>query len=273
MKRCVFILLLSATTVITDASDCLDCHAGVDATLSATPHDAAGASCVQCHGSGEVHEENPSAGNILTFDTEPPATQDAACATCHADAHAGGRSAHARAGVPCASCHSVHGETQAEVMLPPGFDGLEPGSAVCAGCHEDVLAQFAFNERHRLAENAVTCIDCHDPHQTRTAPVLHGAVDSACSDCHADVEGPFLFEHAASRVDGCIACHSPHGSSNRHLLSHQSVGELCYSCHAGVPQFHLGFAPSGPPRFGTDSVCTNCHVTIHGSNLDRLFLK
>ena len=57
------------------------------------------------------------------------------------------------------------------------------------------------------------------------------------------------------------------------VLTHQDTGALCYTCHASVPQFHLGFAPVGSPRFGQQSVCTNCHVTIHGSNLDRNFLR
>ena len=82
-----------------------------------------------------------------------------------------------------------------------------------------------------------------------------------------------MFEHAASKVDGCTACHTPHGGPNRHMLNHQQVGELCYSCHAAVPQFHLGFSPVGAARFDEKTVCTNCHVTIHGSNLDRLFLR
>jgi hypothetical protein len=34
-----------------------------------------------------------------------------------------------------------------------------------------------------------------------------------------------------------------------------------------------GLYADGSPRFGLESVCTNCHVTIHGSNLDELFLK
>ena len=273
MRRWIILLILSGVMGVAHATDCLVCHAGTDATLTGTPHEAAATNCTQCHGDGDSHVRGPSADNILTFNDEPAKIQDAACASCHEDTHASGRGVHARSGVACVSCHSVHNDHQPQAQLPPGFDKLVPGSAVCAGCHEDVLVQFAFNERHRLAENAVSCTDCHDPHQARRGPILHGAVDSACTECHADIEGPYLFEHPASRVDGCVACHSPHGSSNRHLLSHQDVGELCYSCHAVVPQFHLGFSPSGPPRFGAESVCTNCHVTIHGSNLDRFFLK
>jgi predicted CXXCH cytochrome family protein len=103
--------------------------------------------------------------------------------------------------------------------------------------------------------------------------MLGGFKQSQCADCHPDTEGPFVFEHPVSRVDGCVACHEPHGSPNRHMLKIQDVGALCYTCHAEVPQFHTGFSPVAPPRFNEQTVCTNCHVTIHGSNLDPLFLR
>jgi predicted CXXCH cytochrome family protein len=83
--------------------------------------------------------------------------------------------------------------------------------------------------------------------------------------CHAAKGSPFVFEHASGFVEGCTACHHPHGSPNRYMLSFQSIGELCYSCHGVVPSFHS--------RFNADTVCTNCHYAIHGSNLDPFFLK
>ena len=128
------------------------------------------------------------------------------------------------------------------------------------------------NEAHRLDQNVVTCTSCHDPHAVK-ASKLASFADATCSTCHADKDGPFVFEHKASRTEGCAACHQPHGSANRHMLEHQDVGALCYMCHDAVPQFHLGFAPVGAPRFDEKTVCTNCHVTVHGSNLDRYFLR
>jgi DmsE family decaheme c-type cytochrome len=144
-------------------------------------------------------------------------------------------------------------------------------SALCADCHAASLAQFDLNERHSL--ETVECVSCHNPHAPENRRMLGGFRQQACAACHLDKEGPFVFEHAASRVEGCTACHTPHGSPNRHLLTHQRVGELCYSCHAVVPQFHLGFSPVAPPRFDLDTQCTNCHVTIHGSNLNEAFLQ
>jgi len=49
------------------------------------------------------------------------------------------------------------------------------------------------------------------------------------------------------------------------MLTFQNVTDLCYSCHANAPSFHS--------RFTKDTRCTNCHSTIHGSNLSEVFLK
>ena len=95
--------------------------------------------------------------------------------------------------------------------------------------------------------------------------LLGGFKQQQCTSCHTDKEGPFVFEHGSQRVEGCVACHDPHGSPNRHLLTFQSVADLCYSCHGVVPGFHT--------RFIADSQCTNCHSTIHGSNFDPFLLK
>ena len=259
------------------AVPCGACHADVE--TGRHPHFQAGAdaeegagACVSCHVDAEGH---PGAGDIMTFAAEGAAERSAVCASCHQEQHAGtGLAEHGRADVACSDCHRVHGAPTAQ-PAPAGFESVDRASATCVGCHEDVFVQFAFNERHRLAEGAVACTSCHDPHQ------LDGGRDAglgafgqgSCADCHADAAGPFVFEHAASRVEGCVACHEPHGSPNRHLLTHQQEGELCYSCHAMVPQFHTGFGPGGPPRFGLDTVCTNCHTAIHGSNFDRNYLR
>ena len=146
-------------------------------------------------------------------------------------------------------------------------------TAICFDCHGEIFSQFAFNERHRLQEGVLDCTSCHDPHARQTRRLLGGFKQTQCTGCHSDKDGPFVFEHQASRSEGCTACHSPHGAPNRHLLTHQNVAEMCYACHAAVPQFHTGFSPVAPVRFGLDSQCTNCHSAIHGSNFHPAFLQ
>lgn len=250
---------------------CAACHRETAEAFASNVHGATGdGSCTTCHGDGIGHPGTPNA--VRTFDDEPPAERSAPCKGCHRNIHPPTTSnAHDQAGVSCSDCHMVHDTSPP--LRPTGFERMPSSSAVCFECHEDTFAQFAFSERHRLAEGSVSCTSCHDPHGPDKRRHLAGFKQSECATCHADAEGPFVFEHAASRVEGCSSCHVAHGSPNRHLLTHQRVGELCYSCHALVPQFHLGFSPVGAPRFDENTVCTNCHVTIHGSNLDRNFLR
>ena len=210
---------------------------------------------------------------MLAFDDEPSAEINAACGSCHTDAHSARANPHSRAGLACTDCHSIHRSETVGVTLPAEFDRVDAASATCFNCHQETFSQFSFNERHRLQEGSVSCTSCHDPHAPASSGHLGAFSQRVCAQCHADADGPFVFEHDASRVEGCGACHEPHGSPNRHMLTHQQVGELCYSCHAIVPQFHLGFSPAGPPRFDERTVCTNCHATIHGSNLDPAFLR
>ena len=90
--------------------------------------------------------------------------------------------------------------------------------------------------------------------------------NAECLKCHTDKAGPFIFEHEASAIEGCSSCHEVHGSPNRRLLKFQSVGELCFSCHAAAPSWHRGLKSA-------DANCASCHSAVHGSNLDPLFLK
>lgn len=268
-------------------SVCADCHDDQVAAFAANPHailddpewgaySTAGWSCASCHAGAADHaEEGGGTGNVFAFgEGTTAAERTQACQECHTDSHPRFRtSEHAQAGVDCSSCHQVHQPAAAAVALlrsgpmaaADPADELGVRSRLCGECHGDVAARFQWNERHRLQEGILACTTCHDPHERATRARLAGFNQQACLDCHTDKGGPFIFEHAANRIDGCVACHDPHGSPNRHMLAFQRTAELCFSCHAQVPGFHS--------RFNLDSVCTNCHTTIHGSNFDQSFLK
>jgi DmsE family decaheme c-type cytochrome len=264
---------------------CAACHRDEFAALENNPHaalnDGATLACVECHGGVEAHiAAGGAAGTVFAFRDEAPGEQASRCLNCHAATHPDFQSSpHAAVGMACGGCHLQHGAELAApgllhaVQLPQERAAIGAQSAVCFDCHAEVFAQFSFNERHRLEEGSLECASCHDPHAAQSRFRLGGFKQEQCTDCHTDKRGPFVFEHAASRVEGCTSCHAPHGAPNRHLLTHQRVAETCYACHAGVPQFHVGFAPVGAPRFGLDTQCTNCHSTIHGSNFDPAFLR
>lgn len=269
------------------AAVCADCHDDQVAAFASNPHSVLndpawapsgveGGSCVSCHAGAAAHvEEGGGAGTIFAFGEETsPASRIQVCQECHADTHPRFlTSEHSQAGVACTTCHEVHQPAHSAVALlrsgPLGAadpsDAIGAASSVCASCHADVFSQFQWNERHRLQEGILGCTSCHNPHERATRARLGGFKHEVCLECHTDKGGPFVFEHGSSRAEGCVACHDPHASPNRHMLKFQRVAELCLSCHATVPGFHS--------RFSLDTVCTNCHSSIHGSNFDPFFLK
>jgi DmsE family decaheme c-type cytochrome len=274
------------TMASADPEVCAGCHEDQVLALAKNPHAAldreglaarsgADSSCAACHGDSAAHIE--AGGTVETIfgfgDDEPAGVKNERCLSCHGDTHPRFRSGpHAAAGLDCLSCHSIHSAKATSWALlrsgdpePIGMRELGESSAACLSCHGDVVAQFEFNERHRLQEGVLDCVSCHDPHAPADRTQLAGFKQEQCVQCHTDKGGPFVFEHASSKVDGCVACHSPHGSPNRHMLNFQASAELCYSCHAVVPGFHS--------RFTLDTACTNCHSSIHGSNFDPFFLK
>jgi DmsE family decaheme c-type cytochrome len=91
-----------------------------------------------------------------------------------------------------------------------------------------------------------------------------------CTKCHVEMRGPFVYEHAAVKAEGCMGCHTPHGSQNARLLNMPQIATLCNQCHSPVAAgtFHSMGAGSSEV-----TPCTNCHTWIHGSNLNQAFLK
>jgi len=274
---------------------CARCHQQrVDLTAH-TPHavlDSGGlsslagaeSSCDACHGAigaesvlrGKISELATAQGCQAVFAfgaDETPVAKAQRCLTCHRTDHPRFHaSAHALAGMDCTACHDIcsqqgSGAWPLQAAITKYASALEKDvpSAMCWECHGDVFAWFELNETHRLREGILECTSCHDPHLPQTRLALGGFKQAECVRCHADKGGPFVFEHPSLSGEGCTICHSPHGSPNRHLLSFQSEGELCFGCHAAVPGFHASFT--------VETVCTHCHAFIHGSNLDPWFLR
>jgi predicted CXXCH cytochrome family protein len=264
--------------------------------------------CETCHGPGKIHvdAEEEAAGDpakelagtklIYTFHGSPK-ENSGRCMTCHItsrEQETFAHSQHAAAGISCNECHAAHlvnevkGQGQGGVayaqaafylapQLPKTVRWLhssllkdsEPN--LCFSCHGNIQAQFALPVHHRVPEGLIKCSDCHTPHGSMNRSSLNATQWETCVKCHVEKRGPYVYEHAAVRVEGCVVCHNPHGSTNRMLLMRREGRQLCLQCHtgfhtqAGVPHGRLGFQTSGE--------CTRCHVTIHGSELDANFLR
>ena len=94
--------------------------------------------------------------------------------------------------------------------------------------------------------------------------------DAICVKCHADKQGPFVYEHVPVKTEGCTSCHTPHGSTNPRFLRVAQVNLLCLQCHS-----FPALGPGGPShnQSAKYQACTMCHAAIHGSNSSNVFFR
>jgi DmsE family decaheme c-type cytochrome len=243
---------------------CYRCHQQFsDLSRVAHPHQvcgAAGMNCATCH--------NPH-GNIK------PETRTDLCLQCHKGhpTMAFQSSAHARFGVACTDCHNPHPISRVSpfvdiqhttIKRPTRLPMQVDQPAACYKCHPKTAAQFALPSHHPLREGKINCSDCHDSHGSATNNLKEPTVNLVCYRCHADKQGPFVWQHPPVE-ENCGICHNPHGAVANNLL-HQPPTFLCLRCHSGHREFRRN-----PDRnvfmrqpFYTD--CSICHAQVHGSD-------
>ena len=276
---------------------CQACHPDVAQGFNRNPHFKSLASgklvpaktgCEGCHGPGKEHFDGK--GDVTKIIRFPELAANEVidrCLSCHANDLGKmevRRSSHTTAEVSCVSCHKIHQAPE----LGPLLQATE--RETCYTCHAEIRGRFNLPFKHRVNEGAIRCSDCHNPHGTQqatwggspsSAMVRHAfGNDVACVGCHTDKRGPFVYEHEPVRVEGCMTCHNPHGSTNARLLNRPAVFTMCLECHndvigfgpreAGIPNPGANFHNLREPRFQN---CVTCHSRIHGSNADSLFRR
>ena len=248
-------------------ASCADCHEDMVEKMAATIHGRLGRHeldpermCEACHGPGSKHGDSEGETPIARRFQDDTVEYDVAnaCATCHVGGGTLGwpASAHAAGGILCIECH--------DVKAPYQNRSPSAQAELCAGCHSEMRAIFDMPSHHPLREGKMACSDCHNPHGSEEFGLRTDNVNDLCFGCHADKEGPFLYEHEPVR-ESCLICHEPKGAvSNNLLKSNEAV--LCLRCHAGHEDVH--------PRLNTPELrrgymtrCTRCHSQIHGSDL------
>ena len=283
---------------------CKDCHEDQFKAFSHTSHaglkdisswKGKATGCEACHGPGKAHAEEGDPAKIISFKNKSSKEISETCLGCHAgrDEHNNfRRGEHWRNDIGCTDCHSAHQvasnknvpgsitQVTAANAQKPGFSTIhllkssEP--QLCMGCHAEVKPDFNKPFHHKVLEGMMKCSDCHNPHggfelkQTRLAT----GADATCIKCHADKQGPFTYEHAPLKTEGCTACHIPHGSSHPRMLKFGVVSQLCLTCHS-VAHDVGAVEPAGPQhnlnaQYGN---CTACHVKIHGSHSSPVFFR
>jgi DmsE family decaheme c-type cytochrome len=265
------------------ADSCRDCHKPEAASYDRGPHwrtetgkhsGPQWQGCEACHGPGKAH--NDSGGDptkIIRLSALSAKQTSQRCLACHetSESHANFlRSAHLANGVACTSCHSIHDAKVGHNLL------VAAQPTLCYGCHRNVEPDFSKPVHHRVNEGLMSCSDCHNPHGSFLSHNLRASSSQSavCTTCHVDTAGPFVFEHAPLKEEGCVACHSPHCSANAHMLSRPQTNQVCLECHSAI--LAKSIAP-GVPTFHNQAQkyqqCVLCHVAIHGSNTDPTLFK
>jgi DmsE family decaheme c-type cytochrome len=257
---------------------CLTCHEDMKKGYHGSPHSraknprtpAGAQGCESCHGPGQAHVEG---GGDKTKIKNPRALspRDASeiCLSCHNRTEhanfAGGK--HDSRNVSCVTCHGVHDFKSEKAQLR-----TETVEETCVQCHRTQV-----NKVHRsshmpvgsLNGNKMECTSCHNPHGTQNVKMLKegNSISEACTSCHAEKRGPFLWDHAVTR-ENCVTCHDAHGSNNeRMLVAKQPM--LCQRCHVSsrhpATVYDQNQVNTRSNRVMGRS-CTQCHTQIHGSN-------
>lgn len=261
---------------------CAGCHADQAKQIATSVHARAevtgakyAARCEACHGPGKAHADaggGKGVGNMFTFKNVSAQEISARCLTCHeyGEEHSNfTRSVHNTNEVSCVDCHSPHTPKEKQFLL------VERQPLLCYSCHAEVKPEFSKPFRHRVNENLVKCTDCHNQHGGFLTKQLRStaAQDAVCFKCHVDKAGPFVFEHVPVKTEGCVTCHTPHGSSNPRLLRRSQVNVLCLECHTLTVDSPVPGLPSFHNQAQKYQACTLCHVNIHGSNFSNVFFK
>ncbi len=252
---------------------CYQCHQEKhDLERVAHPHQIGGPNGLNCTTCHDAH------GNLSQW------SRKNLCLECHdgSPTAAWHSSTHDHVGVACTDCHNPHPKSAVRRLLnidhtsvrrPERLPMSVQEPQACYKCHSKIQGLTGMASHHPIKEGKVTCSDCHDPHGQAEGNLKEASVNLVCYKCHADKQGPYVYEHPPV-TENCTICHEPHGTVANNLLRQPPVF-LCLRCHTGhrtPPADHFGIGtsdidgnPALRPAFYTN--CTNCHSAIHGSDL------
>ena len=236
---------------------CYRCHSETrQLEQIAGPHQLLGPNkfnCTSCH---RPH------GRVTTH------TRTDLCLGCHTGSPtmAWHSSYHDRQNVACADCHDAHPDANLPQVMPISHTTVNHLSGrpmrvaepdACFKCHPQVFAEASLPSHHPIREGKIRCSDCHNAHGEEERSLKAQTLNELCFECHAELEGPFVWEHAPV-TESCANCHKPHGTVANDLLQ-QPPMFLCLRCH------------TGHSTHGASLQCTRCHdITLPGGGLTTL---
>lgn len=304
---------------------CISCHLTVCSYVTNTPHATAfsnpafkayggqtNAYCLPCHTVGYGLPTGFSLTNrsgVITYATNLAGVQ---CENCHGPAanHAGAEddiTVRPRVEIAATLCGGCHTDTYNEwrgsehgAVTPDALARMSQGTnniTSCGACHSGSVRTTLYKGQNPVSLTndlnvALSCVVCHDPHQTNANPAqLRGPLFST-NDFHlysTNLASAAAFTnkyYASANINLCAQCHNdrgaawtdtaraPHHSVQYNMLM-GSIGVMPagYSTfnpasHAGLPSSAV-FSTNG--TFYLTNQCASCHMPASGDTHNHSF--
>jgi len=237
------------------AKTCYDCHQQQKKDYGARKfvHDPVGKEqCESCHGRHGFAQNL-----VLKFN------DNQLCYSCHQDLQtkfdSGAVHLPVKAGV-CWDCHDPHASDKKGLLYPVPEGTDDPSS--CLLCHDSEIGAALKAAHPHKPFNDLTCMVCHEAHNSEHAPLLKQEGDALCLNCHQKDAQAMATAHTGKHAESlhCLDCHSGHATSKPGLVSARAHTPFadgdCETCHS-MPDAsnQVTFSGGATPN----SICGGCH--------------
>lgn len=229
--------------------------------------------CAQCHMTGFQKNYDPSADSYASRWVE----HGVGCIQCHGPVKAGHTSLgyktdhaavtgdRARAMQTCAPCHARNEQLTADFQPGDNYHDhyrvtlpVDPAGYYPDGQQRDEDFNWTSVLLSRMGHAGVTCLDCHDPHSTKT--LLPATDNQLCLQCHAAPGRVLSSGTRAMPIDPLAHSHHQAGST----------GNQCVTCHMPTtnymqraPRHDHAWTKPDPlltKELGIPNACNRCHA-------------
>lgn len=228
-------------------SSCETCHSKAAADHLGSRHEAAGITCVTCHG-GDPNDMTVGSMSPAKGFRGQPARRDqpAFCADCHA------KGERMRPyGLPTDQYAEYQESHHGQAVLAGSLD-----AAVCSDCHTAHRILGPDDPRSSVAPVNVptTCAQCHDDAvRMGRAGVPTGQFAAYTESVHGQ-----MLAAGSDAAPSCASCHGSHGAAPPDIVS---VGHICQRCHPVAWEQFSASPHAEAVDKGRMSPCVACHGT------------
>ena len=227
-------------------------------TQPASPHNAANANCMMCHGNPNFHGVFENGESISLTVTERDlmssvhADAGLNCVACHTNVASYPHTENNQ--MSCFACHPDTGGSTETNYVPIAIKMPYPDkrsmvleiNEKCSTCHEEEEKSTEGSAHEKVFEsgnmNAPMCVDCHGGHNTVKPGTPRTTIVEICGKCHSAVETSFgvsvhgetlLHDPSNPDVPTCINCHGVHSVRGPREVTFRGDSVVtCGGCHA-----------------------------------------